>query len=117
MNKNITKAFLPLLLAGLLGLTGGAALAADNLDQKLQQCQAAFQKSRRADLPQNEARKAEQEHLKLMVEIMQDLNKRAASDKSLSPEEVRTHLRVMGHLVEMLGVKAMPPEYEWNYLY
>lgn len=112
MTKTIARTLSSLFLALLLGLPV-LTMANAGLDQKLEQCQAAFVKSRSADIPQGEARKAEEEHIRLMVSIMAELNDRTTMEKPLTNDEIRTHLRVMGRLVEMLGARALPHEMEW----
>ena len=105
-----------------LSLTGFSSFAAEfPMAEKLQQCEAAFKASRSKTATREEAAKAREEHIKLMVEILQNLNNLnvAADDqgRALTPEELSNNVRVMGHLIEMLAVDHMAPKYDWSYIY
>ena len=122
MPSQFARILLAATLTGFLSLTGFSLSAAEfPMAEKLQQCQAAFKASRSKNATREEAAKAREKHIKLMVEILQTLNDQnvAAVDqgRSLTPEELSNNVRVMGHLIEMLAMDHMAPKYDWSYVY
>lgn len=107
----------------MLSALGSAPLYAEEfpLNEKLKQCSMAFKESRNSKATREEAIKAREEHIKLMVEILQNLNKRnvaaAEQNEPLSPKDASDNIRVMGHLMEMLAADHMRPDYDWSFVY
>ncbi len=97
------------------------SLAADYpLEEKLQQCQAAFEKMHSGDLTQEEAWKVRREHKVLVSQILGNLNQRnhdimASKDHSMSSEEVLQNLIIIGSLLEMLATEDLRITDEWGY--
>lgn len=122
MSSKLSSIVLAATMAGLLGLNSNSLSAADfPIEEKLQQCEAAFKASRSETATRAEAAKARQSHFKLMVEILQNLNDQnvAAVDQNrpLSPKELTNNIRVMGHLIEMLAADHVAPTADWSYVY
>ncbi len=120
MNRKSLSAVL--FVAGLSLLTSSVGLAAEYpLEQKLQQCDQAFAQSRDSGATREQAAKARVKHLKLMAEILQNLNdengRAAANGKPLSVEQLSKNVRVLGHLNEMLVNYHLAPSYDWSYVY
>jgi len=122
MSGSIKSSVAVAAIIGVLSLSSGALFAAEYpMEQKLQECNAAFKAAHKKDISREEAAKAKAEHVKLMVDILRNLNEQntAAADqgKPLSPVQVSNNVRVMGHLLEMLAADHMPEGAEWSYLY
>ncbi len=93
-----------------------------SLEEKLNQCQTAFDKAHSGDLSQADAAKARREHMVLAREILEDLNKRnaavdTAGGEVLSQQEILDNLRVMGRLLEMQVIDLQGTTPEWSYVY
>jgi len=97
------------------------SLAADYpLQEKLQQCETAFEEMHSGDLTQEEAWQARRQHKVLVKEILGNLNKRnhsilKSTDISISPEEILSNFIVIGSLLEMLATENMRVTDEWGY--
>jgi hypothetical protein len=85
------------------------------LHDKLEKCEAAFDKMQSGKLTQEEAWIARREHKKLAREILASLNKRNASLTTISNEEVLNNLKVMGRLLEMISTDHPTMTDEWGY--
>ena len=88
--------------------------------EKLQQCEAAFEKMHSGDLAQKDAWKVRNEHMMLVREILENLNKRnhavmRSQDRTMSSDEVLDNFLVMGSLLEMLATKDLRIDDEWGY--
>jgi hypothetical protein len=112
-----------LLLTGTL-LVSGSGNAADifPLEAKLKQCEMAFKKAHSGELTLAEAGKARQKHMKLVMEILEDINKRntavdISTGESLTQKEIVNNFRVMGRLLEMLAADHQAPKTLWDYAY
>ncbi len=106
----------PLFLALLIALSGNIALA-ESLDRKLQQCKQAFSLSHSKDATQEAGVAANLKHLKLMKEILHELNKKNA-DKKMTDTELQENVMVMSHLLEMLVIENLnKKEQSWNLNY
>jgi len=96
-------------------------LAADYpLEEKLLQCEAAFEKMHSGALSQEEAWKVRREHKLLVREILENLNTRnhsilKSSDHTMSSEEILDNFIVMGSLLEMLATENLRKTDEWGY--
>lgn len=89
----------------------GAILVSSNsfandypFEEKLQQCEAAFEKMHSGDLAQKDAWKVRNEHMMLVKEILENLNKRnhaiiKSKDLTLSSDEILDNFLVMGSLL------------------
>jgi hypothetical protein len=80
------------------------------LHEKLRQCEAMFNIAQSGTGTMEQADKARIEHLELMVQILDHLNRRtdaiAGRGGTLSPKEATDHLMVMGHLLQMPATDA-----------
>ena len=109
--KNIVKK--QLLSAAILSgsiLLSGNVIASEkfSMEDKLQQCEAAFKNSHSGNISQSSAAEARSEHRQLMLEILENMNMRNTeiSTKTgdvMSNEEIVNNLRVMGRMLEMLA--------------
>ena len=95
--------------------TGTSFAAGFPMEQKLKQCEMAFEQTQSGKLSQAEAWKARREHKKLAREILASLNKRNAEITTISNEEMLNNLRVMGRLLEMLAADHPTMQDEWGY--
>lgn len=86
-----------------------------SLHDKLEKCEAAFDKMQSGKLSQEEAWIARREHKKLAREILASLNKRNTEIKTISNEEILNNLRVMGRLLEMISTDHPTMTDEWGY--
>lgn len=90
------------------------------IKEKLQQCEATFDKMHSGKLSQEEAWKMRRQHKKLVKEILSSLNERnhaamkPGADK-LSEDEVLDNFIVMGSLLEMLSTENLRMTDEWGY--
>ncbi len=95
--------------------------AESSLDEKLKQCSIAFKAAHSADATRKEASEARKKHIKLMAEILEEMNQRnmaaAEQNKPLSAREASDNIRVMGHLMSMLAADHMRPDYDWSWVY
>jgi len=90
------------------------------MEEKLQQCEAAFEKMHSGELSQEEAWKVRREHKKLVREILGNLNTRnhnilKSKDHTMSSEEILDNFIVMGSLLEMLSTENLRMTDEWGY--
>jgi len=90
------------------------------MEEKLQQCEAAFEKMHSGELSQEDAWKVRREHKKLVREILGNLNTRnhnklKSKDHTMSSEEILDNLIVMGSLLEMLATENLRTTDEWGY--
>ncbi len=107
---------IPLLLV-LLSTPLGSIANAESLDSKLQQCKQAFALSHSKDVTQKTAVAADLKHLKLMKEILHELNKKNV-DKKMTNDELQENVMVMSHLLEMLVIENLnQKEQSWNLNY
>ena len=112
--------FSTLVLLGAVLISANSLAADYPLEDKLQQCQAAFEKMHSGDLSQDEAWKVRREHKMLVKEILEDLNKRnhdilKSKDRAMSSDEVVSNLVVIGSLLEMLATENLRTTDEWGY--
>jgi hypothetical protein len=101
---NTTNKKLPIILFGsILMLSFSSTLLAspDGLQDKLQQCKQEFSISHDKNVSQEKALTAKFNHLKLMKEILVELNKKNTG-RTLSPQEIQENLMVNSHLMEMM---------------
>ena len=95
--------------------------AESSLDEKLKQCSIAFKAAHDGNATRAEATKARDKHIKLMAEILAEMNQRnmraSEQNKPLTPEEASDNIRVMGHLMSMLAADHMAPDYDWSWVY
>ena len=110
MKKSYRKQLLSVLILSGAVFISGSSFAAENLsmDAKLKKCETAFDMAHSGKLTQSEARKAREDHIKLTLEILADLNKRnaevsTATSEVLSDQEILNNFKVMGRLLEMLA--------------
>lgn len=112
--------FSTLVLLGAVLISTNSLAADYPLEDKLQQCQAAFEKMHSGDLTQEDAWKVRREHKVLVREILENLNKRnhdilKLKDRAMSPEEVVNNFIVIGSLLEMLATENLRVTDEWGY--
>ena len=121
--KSITRLLTILVIPAVIaGFSMNVHAGSSSLDEKLNQCQMAFDKAHSGDMSQAEAAKARRDHMTLVREILEDLNKRnaavnTASGEVLSQQEILNNLRVMGRLLEMLVIDHQGTIPEWSYVY
>ena len=102
-------------------LISGSSFATDfPMHEKLQQCEAAFEKMQSGKLSQAEAWRARKEHKELVREILDNMNKRnaavsTATGEVLSNEEILNNFKVMGRLLAMLAAEHPTDTDEWGY--
>ncbi len=112
---NIKTFSLSAILFSSLLLSGLAR--ADHLDEKLAQCKKEFAISHNKNSTQAVAVAAKLKHLKLMKEILHELNMKNQG-KNLSNKELQDNVMVMSHLLEMLVEENLAQKDEtWNYNY
>ena len=105
---SMKQLLIALSLSGSLMITG-MIHAADTVSVKarLQQSEAALQKAARGDLSGDEVWSARKEHRALVLDVLQELNRRnievSSSGRSLTDEELLHSLRAMGRLLEELA--------------
>ena len=121
--KPITRLLTVLVIPAVLaGFSINTHAESSSLEDKLNQCQIAFDKAHSGDMSQTEAAKARREHMALVREILADLNKRnatvdTAGGEVLSQQEILDNLRVMGRLLEMIAIDHQGTAAEWSYVY
>ncbi|WP_198263175.1 hypothetical protein [sulfur-oxidizing endosymbiont of Gigantopelta aegis] len=101
---NITSKKLPILLFGsilMLSFSGNLLAGSNGLQDKLQQCKQQFSISHDKSVSQEKALTAKFNHLKLMKEILVELNQKNTG-RTLSPQEIQENLMVNSHLMEMM---------------
>ncbi|VAW67100.1 hypothetical protein MNBD_GAMMA08-1161 [hydrothermal vent metagenome] len=90
---------------------------ADSIDKKLEQCKQSFSVAHNKDSTQKVAVAAQLKHLKLMKEIIHELNVKNA-DKKMTNDELQQNVMVMSHLLEMLVTENLnKKENSWNLNY
>lgn len=110
-----------LVLSGIVFISGnGFAAESISIEDKLQQCELAFEKAHSGQLPQAEAWKEYRKHKELAKDILEDLNKRnaeiyKAKGKALSNEEILDNFIVMGRLLEMLATEYPAQTSKWGF--
>lgn len=118
LRKNQLFSVLVLLSAAFIS---GNTLAAEYpFQDKLQQCETAFEKMHSGNLTQAEAWKVRLEHKMLVREILENLNKRNHSilkskDDTIAAAAILENFVVMGSLLEMLATDNLRATDEWGY--
>jgi len=111
--KNTTLSiafFLTLLMASWSNIA-----SAESLQDKLAQCKQAFATSHSKDSSKDVAVAAKLKHLRLMKEILHELNIKNA-DRKLTDTELQENVMVMSHLLEMLVIENLnEKEQTWNF--
>jgi len=120
--KRITLIISALVIPFVLVVSGAAMAGKFDLDGKLKQCEAAFKKAHSGEMSQAVAAKARTQHMKLVLEILDNLNKRNAAvsletGETLTQKEIVNNFRVMGRLLEMMATDHSTATTEWNYVY
>jgi hypothetical protein len=115
-----TQLYSALVLLATFSISGNSLAADYPLQEKLQQCEAAFEKMHSGDLTQEEAWKMRREHKVLVTEILDNLNQRnhdtlASKDPSMSSEEILDNFIIIGSLLEMLATEDLRMSDEWGY--
>ncbi len=90
-----------------------------SMDDKLQQCEMAFNKAHSGKTSQAGASEARSKHRVLMLEILEELNIRNAdiSTKSgdvMSNKDIVNNLKVMGRMLEMLAIMHKSSEVKFE---
>lgn len=118
------KILLPILvLSGTIFISGSSFAAEDfSMEDKLKQCEMAFNNAHSGSMSQAEAAKSHRKHKDLMLEILENLNKRnteisTKTGEAMSNKEIIDNFRVMGRLLEMIAGAHRPPQTEWDYAY
>jgi hypothetical protein len=116
--KNKIKNSLPVIfLFTLLTASYSSVVNAESLQQKLQLCKQEFAVAHQKDSTQEVAVTAKLKHLKLMKEIMHELNMKNA-DKNMTNAQLQENVMVMSHLLEMLVTENLnKKEHTWNLNY
>ena len=114
------RLFSALALLGMVFMSSNGFATDYPLQEKLRQCEIAFEKMHNGDLTQEDAWKVRREHKKLVREILENLNKRNHSvlkskDRTMSSEEILDNFVVMGSLLEMLATENLTMTDEWGY--
>ena len=124
MMKTVSKTQLlsALVLSGALLISGTSFAKGFPMQEKLEQCEAAFENMQSGKMTQTDAWKAAKQHKKLALEILANLNKRnadvsSATGQALSDEEILNNFKVMGRLLAMLAANMQPAKTEWDYIY
>ena len=115
-----TQLYSALALLATFSISGNSLAADYPLQEKLQQCESAFEKMHSGDLTQEEAWKMRREHKVLVSEILGELNQRnhdtlASKDASMSSEEILDNFIIIGSLLEMLATEDLRMSDEWGY--
>ena len=92
------------------------------MEAKLKQCEIAFKEAHSGDLVLSEAVMARQKHMKLVMEILEELNRRNAEisvtkGESLTQKDIVDNFHVMGRLLEMLATDHQAPKTLWDFAY
>ena len=104
--------FFALLIASL-----GSVASAGALDKKLEQCKKEFALSHSKDVSKDVAVAASLKHLRLMKEILHELNEKN-TDKKMTDAELQKNVMVMSHLLEMLVTENLnKKDQTWNLNY
>ena len=113
-NKTILTSvfFLALLSSPLTNIAN-----ASSLGDKLKECKQEFAIAHSGSSTQKIAAAAKLKHLKLMKEILQELNNKNAG-KKMTNSELQENVMVMSHLLEMLVTENLNQKEEsWNMNY
>ncbi len=117
MNNKKNKVLPVVFVLSMLAASYAGVVSADSLDKKLQQCKQAFSVSHKQDATQVVATAAKLKHLKLMKEILHELNMKNAN-KKLSDADMQENVMVMSHLLEMLVDENLSEkDQSWNLNY
>ena len=118
------KKLLSVLSISVIIFISGNGFAAEiyPMEARLKQCEIAFKKAHSGELVVTEAVMARQQHLKLVSEILQELNQRNAeirvnSGEVLTQKEIVNNFHVMGRLLEMLAADHQAPKTIWDFAY
>jgi len=112
-------------LLSTLVLTGAILFSANSfakdfpMQEKLEQCEMAFENMQSGKMSQADAWKARKQHKKLVREILNNLNKRntqvsTATGEELSGEEILNNFKVMGRLLAMLAAEHPAETDDWG---
>lgn len=112
--------FSALIILSTLFITSSSFASDYPLKEKLQQCEAAFDKMHSGELSQEQAWKLRREHKKLVKEILASLNKHnhailKSKDHTMTSEEILDNFIVMGSLLEMLASENLRLTDEFGY--
>ena len=115
-----TQLLSTLVLSGALLISGSSIAKGFPMQEKLQQCETAFEKMQSGKMSQADAWNARKQHKQLVREILDNLNQRNANVSSatgevLSDEEVLNNFKVMGRLLAMLVAEHPAETDEWGY--
>lgn len=117
MNIKNTKTLPVLFVVALLSASFSNVVSAGSLDKKLQQCKQEFSLSHQKDATQEVAVAAKLKHLRLMKDIIHELNVKN-TDKKMSNAELQENVMVMSHLLEMMAVENLSQKDQtWNMNY
>ncbi len=86
-----------------------------SIEQKLEACKREFRRAHDKNLSQKEAAEANLKHLKLMKELLEELNKKNANGR-MSNEDLQQNVMVMSHLLEMLVTENLARKEQSWYL-
>jgi len=116
--KNLKPKTLPIVfLLTILSVSYTGVVNATSLENKLQQCKQEFSISHQQDVSQQVATAAKLKHLRLMKEILHELNMKNA-DKKMSNIDMQENVMVMSHLLEMLVDENLSEkDQSWNMNY
>jgi len=115
-----TQLLSALVLSGAILISGNSFAEGYPMQEKLQQCEAAFEQMHSGKMSQADAWHARKQHKKLVIEILDNLNKRnanvsIATGEVLSGEEILNNFKVMGRLLAMLAAEHPGETDEWGY--
>ena len=115
-----TQLLSALVLCGSILISSSSFAGGFLMHEKLQQCEAAFEKMQSGKMTQADAWRARKEHKVLVREILNNLNKRnaevsTATGEVLSNEEILNNFKVMGRLLAMLAAEYPTDTDEWGY--
>jgi len=115
-----TQLLSALVLSGAILISGSSFAKDFPMQEKLQQCEAAFEKMQSGKMSQANAWNARKQHKQLVREILDNLNKRnanvsIATGEVLSGEEILNNFKVMGRLLAMLAAEHPADTDEWGY--
>ena len=122
MMKTVSRTQLlsALVLSCTILISGSSFAKGFPMQEKLQQCEAAFEKMQSGKMSQADAWNARKQHKQLVREILDNLNKRntnvsIATGEKLSDEEILNNFKVMGRLLAMLVAEHPAETDEWGY--
>ena len=92
------------------------------IEKEMKELNALYKTAISKKVPQGEAERARQKMVKLSRHLLRHLNERNASvdikgGDELSSTEILLNVRVMGSLLDVLVLDALPHEDEWSYVY